>query len=141
MSSGERQAASRIAVVLGTALGLFYLLLVAPVTFFTAGKNVSSLELAATALLLQSTLPVSFLVAYHRRPAGIWLTLAALCSAAAGCWNTYSLLRNIPWRFGEVFGSAFPRYAGCSHRTLFWITGVLGWPNLRMRTTVSTRTE
>jgi hypothetical protein len=107
MSSSERQAASRIAVVLGTALGLFYLLLVAPVTFFTAGKNVSSLELAATALLLLSTLAASFLAAYHRRPAGIWLTLVALCSAAAGCWNTYSLLWNIPWRFGEVFGSAF----------------------------------
>ena len=56
MSSGERQAASRIAVGLGTALGLFYLLLVAPVTFFTAGESGSSLELAATALLLLSSI-------------------------------------------------------------------------------------
>jgi hypothetical protein len=130
-----RERISWVVVTLGIVLGLIYMLFVAPVALFTIGKNDSLPEIVATAALLMSTLPASIYALFSRRQAGIWLTLVSLCGAATSAWNTYSVLtaKGIRVEFGEVFGSALVDILAIVIGLFFWITGALGWPNLKAR--------
>jgi hypothetical protein len=130
-------------VITGIALGFSYVLLVAPVMVFAAGKNDSWPELLTIAMLFTSGLPASILAIFHRKAAGIWLTTVAICAAAAGSWNTYNVLSShgIPADSGEVLGSAFLELPAVLVGVFLWLTGVLGWPELRTRKTLSTQTE
>lgn len=135
MSVTARKAISWVVVALGISLGLVYLFFVAPVAFFTTGKNDSWPEISATAALLLSTLPASILAVFSRKRAGIWLTVVGLCGAAACAWNTHAVLsaRGIHDQVGEVFGSTLLSLIAMLFGLFFWITGVLGWSNLRTR--------
>lgn len=122
-----RKTLSWLVIALGITLGLVYLLLVAPIVFFTIGKNDSWPETIATAALLLSVLPASIVAIFSRKRAGIWLTVVACCGAAASAWNTYSVLsaKGIQVAVGEVFGSALLDIVAMLFGLFFWITGIL----------------
>lgn len=134
-SPATRKSISWLVVGLGVAVGIVYLLFVAPIFLFTIGKNDAWTEVLAMLLVMVSTLPASLVAIFSRKRAGIWLVFVSVLGAAANALNTFRALnsKGIEARFGEVFGSTLLDVVSLSIGLFFWLTGSLGWTNLRQR--------
>lgn len=120
-------------VITGVLVGILFIVFVAPVMLFSIGANDSRLEILAGAALLLSVLPASLFAAYSRFWAGVWLTLVGLLFSVAAAWNGYRVMISHGLHVGwlEIVGNGFLGWVAIALGLFFWITGALGWPNLK----------
>ncbi len=129
----SKTAASWAMIWLGIIVGAYFLVLVAPVMWFTLGKNDTWPEIVGGTALLLSMLPASILAIFRRTWAGVWLTIAGAYFAIAAPWATHAVdvTRGFHRDFSETIGMGFLGWIAVAFGLFFWITGAAGWPNLK----------